>query len=964
MTSKKKYLMLVFVTCVFTFSFFATSFVCSAKAANVALVVKNANSLSNEYEERIRQILNYMGHQVTLIDKNSNVNYEDFNLIVIAGRPSSSDTLDNFVSNIPVNDIPTIAVDYAYLESWGWVAPGGKSTMISDQPHSVYIKDSDEISKGYSVDSVVQVQSIQGPRLMYINSYYTSFHLVASANSAGSKIVIGYAKPNTALYGGKKIAPDSAAVFFGVSSSGYWTIDTEKLFQNAVNWLTLDSDGDGVKNYMDNCPNISNPTQSDKDSDGIGDSCDAVDNRPDLKIIDVSATNSCDNVVITVKVQNVGFDKADSFDVKLQADGIEYVNHYDSLGVDAVKTINFNIPESDACGKSHIDFTISILNVVPNDVNPNNNQYSYTLTFGRIKLDIDNDGTKEYVKDDDGAYNGYEQYYDPNSNTNYIRFDGDFDGKYDYLIGMKKNGIYEKYWGPDDDVVTNITYMGNSTVLIDSNGDGIFDVSYDLTTSQANYLDSTSPAVGAIVVTPSWGSNTWYRFSISAAVSDSTGINPSSCQYTIDGASWLTAYYSSGSCYKNNIQSTIGSSLTINMRVKDLAGNIGNGTALSKTVSVRPLTVSVSLDKSTYNAGELVNASGFVSYTDSGEKLQSVNVNYSVSSVAGNVQTNSSGGYSFNFNAPSSGDYTLTVTASDSYSYGSGTASFNVPGQQLSSNGSNAGIISIIMPDSITAEASSPVSFTVTIKNIGTYTLHSVKVRAYDIVSEVQPDGIYDIDPDDSQDFTVAFHAPSTSGDYNIKITALSMEYNPIKYLKLIVTEKPKPKINVVSIAVPQLDEGKPADIIVTLENTGGVSATATVSISVPTGWNVDATTKNVDAAVGTSEVSFIVTPTISGIIHFTTKYVADGEKTILNSTSVTVKQKEKLSLDITGMFISVAANPAVSVPASLAFIGAVAFKFKKSILSLFGKPIPSSKSRPKRKVTSSYDAWERRYKK
>lgn len=37
--------------------------------------------------------------------------------------------------------------------------------------------------------------------------------------------------------------------------------------------LPLDSDGDGVADVTDNCPNIANPDQSDKDGDGTGDEC-------------------------------------------------------------------------------------------------------------------------------------------------------------------------------------------------------------------------------------------------------------------------------------------------------------------------------------------------------------------------------------------------------------------------------------------------------------------------------------------------------------------------------------------------------------------------------------------------------------------------------------------------------------------------------------------------------------------
>ncbi len=46
--------------------------------------------------------------------------------------------------------------------------------------------------------------------------------------------------------------------------------------------VRIDSDGDGVVDPLDNCPNSPNPTQTDTDGDGIGDACCCVGSRGDL----------------------------------------------------------------------------------------------------------------------------------------------------------------------------------------------------------------------------------------------------------------------------------------------------------------------------------------------------------------------------------------------------------------------------------------------------------------------------------------------------------------------------------------------------------------------------------------------------------------------------------------------------------------------------------------------------------
>lgn len=54
----------------------------------------------------------------------------------------------------------------------------------------------------------------------------------------------------------------------------------ESNVSNVINiTCNTDTDGDGINDIEDNCPNISNANQNDIDNDGIGDACDSQDNR-------------------------------------------------------------------------------------------------------------------------------------------------------------------------------------------------------------------------------------------------------------------------------------------------------------------------------------------------------------------------------------------------------------------------------------------------------------------------------------------------------------------------------------------------------------------------------------------------------------------------------------------------------------------------------------------------------------
>lgn len=48
----------------------------------------------------------------------------------------------------------------------------------------------------------------------------------------------------------------------------------------------IDSDSDSIPDAVDNCPNVSNPTQTDLDGDGVGDACDNCPTTPNSNQLD------------------------------------------------------------------------------------------------------------------------------------------------------------------------------------------------------------------------------------------------------------------------------------------------------------------------------------------------------------------------------------------------------------------------------------------------------------------------------------------------------------------------------------------------------------------------------------------------------------------------------------------------------------------------------------------------------
>ena len=96
------------------------------------------------------------------------------------------------------------------------------------------------------------------------------------------------------------------------------------------------------------------------------------------------------------------------------------------------------------------------------------------LSCNFVEYDIDDDGNNETAFDDnDNSIDGYELFIDFDGSSDLIvSKDGDEDGKIDHFVDIDKDTIPDKYWDPDEMIISDIE-------LIDVDYDETFEWVYD-----------------------------------------------------------------------------------------------------------------------------------------------------------------------------------------------------------------------------------------------------------------------------------------------------------------------------------------------------------------------------------------------------------------------------------------------------------------------------------------------------
>ena len=300
------------------------------------------------------------------------------------------------------------------------------------------------------------------------------------------------------LYGLDPLIDDALLDF---DSDGFTNLEEFGLGSNPAikNNDTVDTDGDGITDFLDNCPAISNSNQDDLDNDTVGDSCDAdrdgdqVDNTLDVFPDDPteSADNDLDGTGDNTDPDDDNDGMSDVFELLYglnTLDGSDASGDGDSDGVTNLEEFglgtNPNISNNTVIDTDS-DGIIDVLDNCPLNSNVSQLDSDFDGQGDICDLDRDNDGVANSIDEFPDDVNESVD-TDADGTGNNADTDDDEDGMtdaFELLYGLNPLDASDAGGDADGDGVTNIDEFNNGTNplldnadLSDSDGDGTRDV--------------------------------------------------------------------------------------------------------------------------------------------------------------------------------------------------------------------------------------------------------------------------------------------------------------------------------------------------------------------------------------------------------------------------------------------------------------------------------------------------------
>jgi gliding motility-associated-like protein len=353
----------------------------------------------------------------------------------------------------------TLAVNDFYLS-----ISGGVATLNSQTPSSISIEGS-VITLGLPLSGVPSGQEIVTVTPVS-NSIFNASGSAALTTQSNNSVGLNGDSDGDGLIDALDQCPNTPN---GESVDGNGCAESQK-----------DLDNDGVTGLNDNCPNTANPNQSDIDNDGIGDACDPDDDNDGLN----DTLDQCPNTPNGEAV-----------------DGNGCAESQKDPDNDGVTGLNDNCPNTANSNQSDID-SDGIGDACDIDIDGDgvlNIEDNCPRGYNPPQLDNDNDGQGD-ICDPDDDNDGYldSRDYFPLDPTEW--FDTDLDGIGNNADTDDDNDSYldtedEFPLNPEEWLDTDIDGIGNNLDKDDDN-DNVIDRKDAFPLDSSEWLDTDSDGIG------------------------------------------------------------------------------------------------------------------------------------------------------------------------------------------------------------------------------------------------------------------------------------------------------------------------------------------------------------------------------------------------------------------------------------------------------------------------------------
>jgi hypothetical protein len=468
----------------------------SVLASNIGYIIKTPASLNTD-ETAIKNILVSNGHKVTILDDDSVINPNLYDVIIVGEDVSDISELFNNKAHKTIF-LGSTAARSAGLGKYSGTTSGDK-IFIMDNTHditndfptgerAVY---SDYANMGYLYGCL----ALNSKSLAYKTYDSKSSLLVLDKNALLLDSSRDCSKRN------QKLAERN--IFFGMPNSGEWNQNAKTLFINSVNWILLGSDRDSDGFYSDNdCndnnPNI-NPNAIEIKYNGIDENCDGYD------LADVDKDGYCKqgyaisnkSLQCPKETQSTGTDCNDN-DATINLGVIDVYKNCknDAPIIDAISSITIKEGET--------------AEIVVFAQDPEGSFVSYSINDSRFEQDYN-------------TFSWETSYYD--AGVHIVRVsagDGELAGNYDVKITVTENNqppycssIPQVRWDEDGSAALNLNDYCN-----DNDGDSIFYYFYNSSAYDYISLNSLENGVAVFSSKKDWNGEDWIVFKVSDKKND------------------------------------------------------------------------------------------------------------------------------------------------------------------------------------------------------------------------------------------------------------------------------------------------------------------------------------------------------------------------------------------------------------------------------------------------------------